>query len=673
MDYARQNIKDAMNWLSYRNALSYGVSVYDYYKNNPLQLSTEILSGLSVAIMQVPESIAFSFIAGIPPLNGLYSTFFIGLFASALGGRPGTVSGIAGAMVVVSAELQKELTALGVCSLDRYNILLLSTIFCGLFEIILGWCRIDLVFKIMPNTVGIGFVNALAVVIFLTQLNTYKVPMNSSDISSSLEPANCPPSPFLTQKPKRWLRLDEITTWLMIIITLISMAIVVLWPRLKKQIKVGQLVLSSKLIPASLLSMVTCTFIEQLIFRLGLKQSTPIVGEIASLTGGLPQFYLPYFPSLPFAVGIVMKYGALLAAVAITENLFTIEIIAEILKAKPSPLAGFQELNAQGLGCIVSGLFQSIGGNTMIGQSLVNILNGSFNRLSCLLAAFFILLFIGVAGPAIELIPTACLTGIILVTVIYTFEWRVFKYLWKRQARIFDYLTILIVTLVGIFTNLAYATAAGLVFSMFVFTWQSSRSLEVREMSNGEIDHEGEHSWMNKNVENDKSKNVHHTFEIKGFLFFASSRIFLSKLYSIALDIAESHPKQHPASIVMVLDCKEMQLFDFTAVDALKRLVKFTEELNIKLYLLHIQPVSKLLLQRHSKLKFAVVGGEETIEVVVDQDEKKDIENITTLNQADIIDTHHIIETVPSAFDSESKVELRIVSATEDNEAASQQ
>ncbi|KAI3655976.1 hypothetical protein MP638_006443, partial [Amoeboaphelidium occidentale] len=434
-------------------------------------------------------------------------------------------------------------------------------------------------------------------------------------------------------------------------------------------------------------------------------------------------------------------------------NLFTIEIIAEILKAKPSPLAGFQELNAQGLGCLVSGLFQSIGGNTMIGQSLVNILNGSFNRLSCFLAAFFILLFIGVAGPAIELIPTACLTGIILVTVIYTFEWRVFKYLWKRQARIFDYLTILIVTLVGIFTNLAYATAAGLVFSMFVFTWQSSRSLEVRVMSNGEIDHEGEHSWMNKNGENDKSKNIHYTFEarifdyltilivtlvgiftnlayataaglvfsmfvftwqssrslevrvmsrgeidhegehswmtkngendksknihytfeVKGFLFFASSRMFLSKLYSIALDIAESHPKQHPTSIVMVLDCKEMQLFDFTAVDALKRLVKFTEELNIKLYLLHIQPISKLLLQRHSKLKVAVVGGEETIEVVVDQDEKKDIENITTLNQADVMDTHHIIETAPSAFDSESNVELRIVSATEDNEVASQQ
>lgn len=688
---------------------NYYAKVFKYYKSDPLQLNTEILSGISVGIMQVPESIAFAFIAQISPLIGLYSTFFIGLFTAAFGGRPGMISGISGAMVVVLAEMQKELFGLGVCESQRFEMLLTAIIITGIFQALAGALQIHRIFMLMPQTIAIGFVNGLAIIIFISQLGAFQVD-DTSVSNPSTEPPGCPESTILSRKPQRWLGLGELQTWLIIILVAITMAIMYLQPRIKKQARIGNLIINSKIVPASLTSMIVATFIEHVIYRTSFGVSTKIVGDVATLTGDLPTFHVPQIDtSLPFTWSIVFKYGAIVALVALTENLLTLQLVTEVLKKKVKPKSGLQELCAQGFGCVFSGFFQSLGGNTMIGQSVVNILNGSHNRLAGILASFFILLLIAFAGPAIELLPIATLTGILFIVVIHTFEWRIFKYFWRRQAQIFDFITIILVTIMAVLTNLAYAVGAGLLWSVLVFAFQASKSINIETINSKDIDividdHKRDISaWMDdavrkhisssqsslegtkddQGIEAEKNNSVemneeseqkpqnilYHRFIVRGLLFFGTVRYFVQELswsirhvdelrnissgkISMEKNASEmdllGKDKQMKEKHVVIIDLEETQIFDFSAIEGLKRLARLSHELNIGFFLIHVHEPSRLLLRKHSKLKHTLlvnndIEGEGAIEMNVDEDEGSDLENLASLGQVEHLEENHAI------------------------------
>jgi sulfate permease, SulP family len=610
---------------------NYIYSSINYYRTNPLQLKTELLSGIAVAIMQVPESIAFAFIAEVSPLQGLYSTFFIGLFTAAFGGRAGMISGIAGAMVVVFADMQKEMKQNGLCETDRYELMLVAIIACGIFEIVGGMIQVHRIFMLLPQTIAVGFVNGLAVIIFNSQLGAFKVDDINTTIKS-LEPEGCPASLVTSSLPQRWLMLSELKTWLILIMVAVVMAIMFLQPRITKSFKIGKVVISSKIIPASLTSMIVATMIEHLLYRLVFKVSTKTVGDVAKLKGSLPVFYVPQFnfENLPIAI----RYGGILAAVAITENLLTLQLVSEVLKKKLFPYQGFQELVAQGVGCIFSGFFQSIGGNTMIGQSIVNVLNGSHNRLAGILASFLILLLIGVAGPAIELLPVASLTGILFFIVIHTFEWRIFKYLYKRQARIFDFVTILLVTVMAVLTNLAYAVFSGLIWSVCVFALQASTSLKIQKKKH-------DSHWIHDHIPDVDEKSEYLHYKISGLLFFGSVRSFVQDLlFEITQTFDSKGDCETTVERIVVLDCEELEIFDFSAIEGFKRLVTECKQMNVRLYLIHVHEHSHFLMKRHSKLN-GVMVTQEVMMVVVNGSEE--VEEELKLNSAT---RHNIIEEV---------------------------
>jgi SulP family sulfate permease len=386
----------------------------------------EILSGLTVALALVPEAVAFAFVAGVDPLVGLYAAFMVGLLAAIFGGRPGMISGATGSMAVVMVAL---VAGHGV------EYLFAAVVLAGLIQMGAGVLRLGKFIRIVPHPVMLGFVNGLAIVIFLAQLQHFQV--TSAD------------------GVKHWLSGEPLAIFAGL--TLLTMAIIYFLPRLTASF------------PAALAAIIGVSLLV-----LGLNLDTVTVGDLASIKGGLPAFHIPAVPFDVETLVVILPYSLILAAIGLIESLLTLSLVDEVTHTRGR---GNRECLGQGIANTVTGLFGGMGGCAMIGQSMINVNSGGRQRLSGVAAALFLLMFILVASPLIERIPMAALVGVMFVVVIATFEWSSLRIMGKIPAT--DAFVLVLVSAVTVFTDLAIAVVVGVIVSALVFAWEHAKHIHI--------------------------------------------------------------------------------------------------------------------------------------------------------------------------------------------------
>ena len=387
----------------------------------------EILSGLTVALALVPEAVAFAFVAGVDPLVGLYAAFMVGLLAAIFGGRPGMISGATGAMAVVMVALVAE---------HGVEYLFAAVVLTGLFQMGAGALRLGKFIRIVPYPVMLGFVNGLAIVIFLAQLQNFQVT-----------------SP---EGGKEWLSGDALMIFAGLVI--LTMFIIKFLPKLTGSF------------PAALAAIITVSLLV-----LGLQLDTVTVGDLASIKGGLPAFHIPSVPFNFETLMIILPYSFILAAVGLIESLLTLSLIDEVTNTRGR---GNRECMGQGIANTVTGFFGGMGGCAMIGQSMINVNSGGRQRLSGVAAALFLLMFILFASPLIERIPMAALVGVMFVVVLATFEWSSLRIMGKIPAS--DAFVLMLVSAVTVLTDLAIAVVVGVIVSALVFAWEHAKHINSK-------------------------------------------------------------------------------------------------------------------------------------------------------------------------------------------------
>ncbi|GGD51442.1 SulP family inorganic anion transporter [Muriicola marianensis] len=405
------------------------LNLFDF--SQKVNYRTEILSGLTVALALVPEAIAFALIAGLSPLTGLYAAFVMGLVTSVLGGRPGMISGATGAVAVVIVALARDF---GV------EYVFAAVILAGILQVIAGMLRLGKLMRLVPHPVIFGFVNGLAIIIFMSQLDQFK----NSDGT--------------------WLGGQ--TLWVFSGLVLFTMLVIWGLPKI------------SRAVPASLVAIL-------LVFGmvLGLGIDTRTIGDIASIKGGFPPFHIPVVPFTLETLQIIFPYAAIVAGVGLIESLLTLNIVDEITETRGR---GNKEAVAQGTANILSGLFSGMGGCAMIGQSLINTSNGARARLSGIVASTMLLVFVIFGADLIERVPMAALTGLMIMVALGTFEWASLR-TFRRMPKS-DVLVMVLVTLVTVFLhNLALAVLVGVIIAALVFAWDNAKRIRARKY----IDEEG--------------------------------------------------------------------------------------------------------------------------------------------------------------------------------------
>ena len=393
----------------------------------------EILAGLTVAMTMIPESLSFAILAGFPPLSGLYAAFIAGLVAAMFGGRPGLISGGAGATVV---------TLIGLIKLHGLDYAFAAVAMAGVIQLIVGIFKWAKYIRLVPSSVMYGFVNGLAVIIFSAQLEQFKTAAPDGQME------------WLTGTP------------MMIMAGLVALTILITWifPKI------------SKAVPSSLMAIIV-VFTIVLVFGI----ETKTVGDISPISGSLPPFHIPNVPLTWETFMIILPAGAIVAAVGLTEGLLTLNLVDEITETKGN---GSRESLAQGASNILNGFFSGMGGCPMIAQTLVNLNAGSRSRVSGVIAALAILMIVLIAAPIIERIPMAALTGVMMVVAFLTFKWSSFQILNKMPKT--DVFIIILVTAITIIThNLAVAVLTGIIISGLNFTWQKANELSVNTENNG--------------------------------------------------------------------------------------------------------------------------------------------------------------------------------------------
>ena len=395
------------------------------------QTKNDVLSGLTVALALVPEAIAFAFVAGVDPLVGLYSAFSIGLLTSLLG-RPGMISGATGAMAVVVVSL---------VATHGVEYLFAAVVMAGLLQIGVGALKLGKLIRIVPHPVMLGFVNGLAIVIFLAQLEQFKVP-DADGVS-------------------QWMAGADL--WTMCGLVALTMAIAHFLPKL------------TKAVPSSLVAIVV---VSTAAILLGMNARS--VGDVASIAGSLPQFSLPSVPFNFETLSIIWPYAAVLAAVGLIESLLTLSLIDEITETKGRPNG---ECFAQGVANVATGFMGGMGGCAMIGQSMINISSGGRGKLSGVVAACALLLMVLVGAPFIEKIPLAALTGVMFMVVIGTFEWSSLRIMGKIPKA--DAFVIILVSSVTVFTDLAVAVVVGVIVSALNFAWHHALHMSAETSEEG--------------------------------------------------------------------------------------------------------------------------------------------------------------------------------------------
>ncbi|HEV7378301.1 MAG TPA: SulP family inorganic anion transporter [Dyadobacter sp.] len=393
-----------------------------------INYKNEILAGLTVAMTMIPESLSFAILAGLPPLSGLYAAFIMGLVTSVFGGRPGLISGGAGATVVVLIALMNS---------HGIEYVFAAVALAGVFQLLVGIFKLAKFIRLVPQSVMYGFVNGLAVIIFMAQVDQFKVSEAGSD---------------------SWMQGAPLIT--MAGLVLLTIAITALLPKI------------TKAVPPSLVAIIVVFFVV-----LGFQIDTRLVKDIASVAGGIPPFHIPSVPFTFETVQIIFPYGLIMAGVGLTEGLLTLNLVDEITGTRGN---GNRESLAQGGANILNGFFFGMGGCPMIAQTLVNLSAGARTRLSGIIASLTILFIILFASPIIDLVPMAALTGVMIMVAIGTFEWSSFRIINKMPRQ--DIFVGILVALITIFLhNLALAVLIGVIISALVFAWESAKRIRARK------------------------------------------------------------------------------------------------------------------------------------------------------------------------------------------------
>ena len=409
------------------------------YRKYGLRFRTkdDVLSGLTVALALVPEAVAFAFVAGVAPLVGLYAAFIVGLVTALIGGRPGMISGATGALAVVCVSLVAE---------HGVGYLFPTVVLMGVIQILIGWLRLGKFIRLVPHPVMLGFVNGLAIVIFLAQLPQF-----------TIDP---------TTPGSNWK--TGIDLYLMCGLVLLTMAIIHFLPKL------------TKAIPSSLAAILSVTLLS-LFLGHSLEIQIQTVGDLASIGGALPTWQWFSVDMNLETLNIIWKYAVIMAAVGLIESLMTMSLIDELTETRGR---GNRECIGQGFANVLTGFFGGMGGCAMIGQSMINIRSGGRGRLSGISAAIFLLCFILFASSYIEMIPLAALTGVMMMVVLGTFEWASLRLFGRVPKE--DVFVVILVSLVTVWTDLAMAVLVGVLVSALVFAWKSAKQIQVTELNEKE-------------------------------------------------------------------------------------------------------------------------------------------------------------------------------------------
>ena len=582
--------------------------MFKLIRNTGKNAKNDILSGLTVALALVPEAVAFAFVANVDPLVGLYGAFMMGLITAIFGGRPGMISGATGAMAVVMVSLVKIGEEQGGLGLEY---LLLTLLLVGIIQMSAGLLKLGKFVRLIPHPVMMGFVNGLAIVIFLSQLGMFKEidrdifgnkKMNTvskelvyavnDDQVSDPESGNIlyqiqsdtllstetneavyiigDNQIFNAETQEVSYNLDEegiyavetagvsksfIATpqlMIMLLFVVITMGIMFFLPKLTKKI------------PAALAAIIIVAAVT--IFG-GIDVST--VGSFirdgggTGIQGGLPTFHSETFTSIPLTFETfktILPFALILAAIGLIESLMTLNLVDELTETRGN---GNRECIAQGGANIINGLFGGMGGCAMIGQSIININSGGRGRLSGIVAAVTLLIFILFGATYIEQVPIAALVGVMFMVVIGTFAWSSFRIL--KKIPLSDAFVLILVSGMTVFFDLAIAVICGVIVSALVFSWENAKRIRAR-----------------KTIKEDGTK----VYEIWGPLFFGSVQAFNSK-FSVSED-----PEK------VEIDFIESKVTDHSGIEAVKNLVEKYENAGKQVILKHLSPQCVRLLTK---------------------------------------------------------------------------
>ena len=492
-------------------------------KLTPGQFRVEILSGLTVALALVPEAVAFAFVAGVHPLVGLYAAFIVGLITALIGGRPGMISGATGALAVVMVSLVAQ---------HGVEYLFATVVLMGLIQIAAGVFRFGKFIRLVPHPVMLGFVNGLAIVIFLAQMGQFKVPGTMEVTGHGLGGGE-----WLSGAP------------LMLMLALVALTMAIIWGMSR----------ITKAIPAPLAGI---GIVAGIVILFGLD--VPRVGDMASIEGGLPSFHIPMVPLNLETLEIILPYALILAAIGLIESLLTLNLVGEITGKRGG---ASQECVAQGVANTVTGFFGGMGGCAMIGQSMINVKSGGRTRIAGIAAALFLLAFIVVASPVIELIPLAALVGVMFMVVIGTFAWNSIKVLTKVPLT--DAFVILLVTGVTVAYDLATAVFVGVIVSALAYAWNNAKRINA------------------KTYETPEGAKV---YQVRGPLFFGSSDGF-TELFDSEADPA-----------LVIVDFAESRVVDQSALTAIEAVAAKYEAAGKTLQLRHLSRDCHKLLTKAGSL-----------------------------------------------------------------------
>lgn len=516
--------------------------LFNNFTKNP---KNDILSGLTVALALVPEAVAFAFVAGVDPLVGLYGAFMMGIVTALFGGRPGMISGATGAMAVVMVHMIQKGNEVGdalATPIENLGLqwLFITLLFVGAIQITAGIFKLGKFVRLIPHPVMMGFVNGLAIVIFLSQLGLF--PETGNEGVS------------IWKNTGTWFSnlFSNGSFWLMMTFVGLTMAIMYFLPKLTKKI------------PAALVAIVV---VAAIVILGGLDMST--VGSFirdgggSGLQGGLPSLQFQIFDSAVLNSvlenkWLILSTAAILAAVGLIESLMTLNLIDDMTETRGS---GNRECVAQGSANILNGLFGGMGGCAMIGQSIINVESGGRGRLSGAFAALALLGFILFGAPLIEQIPIAALVGVMFMVVIGTFAWSSFRIL--NKIPLADAFVLIAVSLITVWKDLAVAVIAGVIMSALVFAWKNATMIRAR-----------------KRIKEDGTK----VYEIWGPLFFGSIQNFNSKF-----DV-----RNDPDSVE--IDFIESRVNDHSGIEALQGLTNKYREAGKHIKLIHLSPECKDLL-----------------------------------------------------------------------------
>jgi SulP family sulfate permease len=502
--------------------------MFELHFNKVATLKNDVLSGLTVALALVPEAVAFAFVAGVDPLVGLYAAFMVGLITACIGGRPGMISGATGALAVVMVSLVAD---------HGVEYLFITVVLMGILQITAGVLKLGKFIRMVPYPVMLGFVNGLAIVIFLAQLGQFGEAGQPGWLDGTFMQGSI--------VDVAWLQGEEL--YMLLSLVLVTMIIIHSLPRF------------TTALPSSLVAIGVVTGLV-----LGLDINTRVVGDVASISGGLPSFHIPQVPFSLETLWIILPYAIILAAIGLIESLLTLRLIDEITETRGR---GNRECIGQGVANTVTGFFGGMGGCAMIGQSMINVNSGGRGRMSGISAAVFLLLFILVASPLIEQIPLAALIGVMFIVVIGTFEWSSFRIVGKVPRS--DALILVTVSGVTVATDLAVAVVVGVIISALVFAWEHAKHIRI----DAREDHKGST-----------------VYAVTGPLFFGSVTSFLERF----------DPKADNDDVV--IDFARSRVADHSGLEAIDTLAERYENAGKTLHLVHLSEECRKLLKKAGNL-----------------------------------------------------------------------